>query len=196
MKMEANNRTAAFASRGPAPSIGLILSERADSKCAVYALALSGAVEALFPLESLTGKLIVKIGRSNDVRRRCQELNDGFPPGSALQWQVRAARWFSTVDAAHEAEQAMLTALEREGKIIGREFALLACRDLEGLFPKGSTRSRLGSPCRPPPRSGRGRRGVRLHRRSETCQASNVLEITVVGEKGYASVEVQPELLR
>ncbi len=129
----------ATVSRGPAPSFGAVVSNRADSECVVYVLRLTGPTELLFPDRSLAGLAVVKIGRSNAVGRRTVELNAGFPPSSALGWRVYAVRLFAGAQAAHDVEQALLRRLAARGLSVGREFAIVREDGLDQLLIEPTT---------------------------------------------------------
>lgn len=97
---------------------------------------LSGCVDALFPKlrPSATQRIVVKVGRSNDPKRRTEELNFGFPPSCDAKWELVQAQTFRSADEAHDAEQRLLTDLDRRGCSIGAEFAVIPARDLQTLL--------------------------------------------------------------
>ncbi len=120
-------------SRGPAPATGARFSMLRDGVSDLYVACLDGDARAL--LRTLTPadpRHLVKIGRTNDVERRCDELNSGFPPGSALSWRMLFEFALPDVDRAHRAEQALLRECARRGWSVGREFALVP---LPALLP-------------------------------------------------------------
>jgi hypothetical protein len=121
-------------SRGPRPSFGEIVQIREDGENSVYLMRLYGAVATLFPKRAMNNLAVLKIGRSNDVRRRAAELNCGFPPGLDLAWRPWQAQTFPTANAAHDVEQALLRTLEARGLTIGGEFAIVPERDVEILL--------------------------------------------------------------
>jgi 5-methylcytosine-specific restriction protein A len=116
----------ASASRGPRPSFGDVIHTRTDGETSVYVMRLQGRlIESLFPDRDLAAKVVLKLGRSNDVLRRAVELNCGFPPGLDLAWIPLLESSFANADNAHDAEQSILRLLERRGFAIGGEFAIV-----------------------------------------------------------------------
>ncbi len=68
-------------SRGPQPAFGTFETSRTDGAAVLYIVQLTGALEALLPHHMIIpGWGVVKIGRSNDLVRRLNELSMGFPP--------------------------------------------------------------------------------------------------------------------
>lgn len=92
-------------SRGPVPKFGPRLSNLEDGQTCVYLMELRGSVEILFADYAAAGLAVVKAGRSNDARRRVNELNVGFPPTCDLAWALCDERMFDTGQAAHDAER-------------------------------------------------------------------------------------------
>lgn len=121
-------------SRGPKPSFGAHVHTTVDGDAQVYIMRLTGAVLNLFPRRSLNNKVVIKVGRTNDLKRRQEELNGGFPPGLDLQWRATHSQVFPSGDEAHGVEQALLRELDRRGDAIGREFAIVEERHLDSLL--------------------------------------------------------------
>jgi hypothetical protein len=121
-------------SRGPVPTFGSVIYDRADRETKLYVLRLEGCVQALFPHRSLYNQAVVKIGRSNDVLRRLEEINCGFPPGANLTWQIYSTQTFVKGEEAHDAEQRLLKDLERRRYAIGKEYAIVPERELGTLL--------------------------------------------------------------
>jgi len=123
-------------SRGPRPSYGKREFTVEDGDNYLYLMSLSGCVDALFPIArpEARGKVIVKVGRSNDPRRRLTEMNSGFPPTAAARWELSQTQKFASGDAAHNAEQALLSHLEERGFALGMEFASLPKKEIFTLF--------------------------------------------------------------
>lgn len=118
-------------SRGPVPVFGDFPTIRRDGDTLVYLLKLEGPVSLIFPGRRFAaGEALVKIGRSSDGARRCAEMNDGFPPGSALCWRQIAAVKFSAAAIAHSVEQELLAIARARGWAIGREFAIAPLKAL------------------------------------------------------------------
>lgn len=121
-------------SRGPAPSFGEVTHSREDGENSVYVMRLFGPIELLFPKRAMGDRAVIKVGRSNDVRRRAFELNCGFPPGLGLEWRPVQAQPLASAGAAHDVEQRLLGSLERRGQTIGGEFAIIPERDIHTLL--------------------------------------------------------------
>ena len=118
--------------RGPPPVSGPQTRTREDGPTSVYLLVLEGPVGAAFPnLDADTS--IVKVGMSNDVRRRLDELSCGLPPGCTLRWRVVAERELASGSEAYAVETALLERLRIEGKWIGGEFARVPNAELKKL---------------------------------------------------------------
>lgn len=123
-------------SRGPAPSFGEFTYVREDGENVVYLMRLDGPVEQLFPQRDMMGSAVIKIGRSNDAKRRLTEMNCGFPPGLGLTWRAVQVQSYSSGREAHEIEQAIIQDLDRRGLAIGREFAIVPTKEVDGLLAK------------------------------------------------------------
>jgi hypothetical protein len=116
-------------SRGPAPFFGITETSRSDGPMDLYLFLLCGPVERLYPAFDPARTGIFKIGRSNDIGRRLEELNLGFPPGCGLFWHAYDRRSHASGREAHAAEQKLLTHLAGLGRTLGGEFVMI---DLAG----------------------------------------------------------------
>lgn len=118
--------------RGPPPAKGARVSVKADGPTDVYLLRLHGPVQALLcvPKEHA----VIKIGMSNDVARRLDELNAGFPPGSVAGWHIVQKRTLPSGKQAWEFEGERLERLRLGGYWIGGEFAVVPVSMLAGLL--------------------------------------------------------------
>lgn len=130
-------------SRGPRPSFGPRTSNYEDGENRLYVMGLTGCVDALFPQHRPTAsrRRVVKVGRSNSVLRREAELNAGFPPNANAAWKVICVQVFPSADEAHDAEQSLLDELKNRSYAIGREFALIPEREIDGLIANVAGRS-------------------------------------------------------
>lgn len=118
-------------SRGPIPTFGRTEIERRDRKTFLYVLALNGAQPTLLPALGIEpGLAAMKIGRSQELRRRRDELNFGFPPGSTARWDIEFSFAFSGGRPAHDAEQRLLAEASARRWTIGGEFAVARPRDM------------------------------------------------------------------
>lgn len=110
-------------SRGPAPLFGSVTQTRVDGDTAVYLMILTGPVEAILPRHpAKAGWAVLKVGRSNDVGRRCIELNAGLPPAAVLRWDQLESRIFSSAELADREERRLLNLAASEGWSLGNEF--------------------------------------------------------------------------
>lgn len=128
--------------RGPKPAFGNISQERKDGETYVYIMTLSGSLGGLFTHVDLTSSLVLKVGMSNDVRRREDELNWGFPPGCGLRWKIYSSQRFGEAQQAFDAETELLTYLEKTGYLLsGTEFAIVPKKKLDDLITLVGRRS-------------------------------------------------------
>lgn len=126
-------------SRGPIPFTGQYLVDQCDGLTKVYVMELAGpSITKIDEAAAASPDRYMKIGRSNDVRRRESELNEGFPPGLGLRWRCIFTRQFATGAEAHAVEQTILSRLAEFGKTIGGEFAKLAPREITALVEEES----------------------------------------------------------
>lgn len=121
-------------SRGPVPKFGPRLSNLEDGQTCVYLMELRGSVDILFPEYAAAGLTVIKAGRSNDAKRRVNELNVGFPPTCDLAWALYDERMFDTGQAAHDAERRLLDHLFDRGLTLGGEFACCPKSELRDLL--------------------------------------------------------------
>lgn len=108
--------------RGPVPSFGAVRHERRETGAKLYLAVLAGNPRAFTPSNLDPAASILKVGRSNDLTRRCAELNSGFPPQSQAWWEMSFSFGFSQSIKAHEAEQELLSECHRQGWTLGGEF--------------------------------------------------------------------------
>lgn len=123
-------------SRGPKPWFGASETVRTDGETKLYLMKLVGCVDSMFPKlrPNASQKVIIKVGRSNDPRRRVSELNIGFPPSADLKWELAQVQNFKTADEAHVAEQKLLTELDARSLSLGAEFAVIPTREISTLL--------------------------------------------------------------
>ena len=111
-------------SHGPGPAFGRFEADRADGETWLYLLKLEGPLEAIFDRPRPDGAIVAKIGRANDVTRRCAELGAGFPPGLRVSWRLLTSRVFATAVDAHRAERRLLDEADARAWALGGEFVL------------------------------------------------------------------------
>ena len=120
-----------FPTKGPIPTFGRTQIERRDRKTFLYVLALHGAQPTLLPALAIEpGLAAMKIGRSQELHRRRDELNFGFPPGSTARWDLEFSFTFSGARLAHDAEQRLLAEALARRWTIGGEFAVARPQDI------------------------------------------------------------------
>lgn len=122
--------------RGPKPWFGTTDHTTSDSETTLYVMKLSGDADALFPGRHLraTKRVVIKVGRSSDVKRRRAELNFGFAKSGAVSWEIELVQRFATADEAHRAEQATIDRLVAQKASLGGEFAIVTERELPTLL--------------------------------------------------------------
>lgn len=112
-------------SRGPLPATGARSITVMDGINDLYIAGLDGDPRTLLrDLPRTDPRRLVKIGRTNDIERRRDELNAGFPPGSAIGWRMLFQFALPDAQRAHRAEQALLRECAARSWTMGREFAL------------------------------------------------------------------------
>jgi hypothetical protein len=118
--------------RGPTPNFGTFTTVRTDGETCLYLMVLEGPLDSMFPkhLPAASARAVVKVGRSNDPKARCEQMNSGFPPEAGVRWKLAGVQRFDTADQAHDAESAALADLKRAGMSLGKEFGLVAEKDL------------------------------------------------------------------
>ena len=130
-------RNAYRVSRGPAPSFGKRELEYLDGDTFAYVMELKGDLSAFLgkPAYMLRGKSLIKVGRSNDIDRRLNELKCGFPKSAATTWHFRLkSQPYPDGSSADEAETALHTIFEKYAEPQGGEFFLCETRLIDSLF--------------------------------------------------------------
>jgi len=134
---EAEMRRLFRPSRGLPPSFGTRESEYTDGEAYLYMHLFDGEVAAFLGRDrnALRGKILVKVGYSNDTARRCVELNAGFPPGAVSQWKaLLTSRAFPSATDAKAAEDALKADCAGRCESLGGEFFLGDRTQLEAAF--------------------------------------------------------------
>ncbi|MCJ9668526.1 MULTISPECIES: GIY-YIG nuclease family protein [unclassified Neorhizobium] len=114
-------------SRGLKPTFGSRTAVYADGDTYLYLHKLEGQAAELIGRSALSmvGKVVVKIGYSNDPTRRSEELNAGFPPASRTRWKTLAVSGkFPSAEDAKAAEDFLKAELAVKSESLGREFFL------------------------------------------------------------------------
>ncbi|HEV2817809.1 MAG TPA: hypothetical protein VGW40_11400 [Allosphingosinicella sp.] len=115
--------------RGPPPTTGTQTIVKEDGPTELYLMALVGFSEAIL-LKVAEGFTPIKVGISNNPVRRAEQLNEGFPPGALVTWQVRQTRTYPSANDAFIAEGRVLEALRVSKRWIGGEFAVVPTDEL------------------------------------------------------------------
>lgn len=111
-------------SRGPVPFYGSHNTILTDNGAGVYLLLIDGPLDILAPqAKAKDGHQVVKLGRTNDLKRRLLELSCGLPPGSNIRYIPIGLRAFLTGEDAHQFERQLLDLCDGEGWSLGGEFA-------------------------------------------------------------------------
>ena len=118
--------------RGPKPTGGRREFTITDGPCSVYLMVLDGVPETMFA-HRVPGASAIKVGMSNDIERREEELNFGFPPPLPLEWRVMACREYASFDEAFAAETRLLEYLRERELGVGGEFAIVGPEELKEI---------------------------------------------------------------
>ena len=112
---------------GPAPAFGEFATTRDDKGSYLYLMVFFGPITELVPpAEFLKGRILIKAGRTNDLERRLEELNAGFPSMARIGWTMLEKSEYAGESASvHDAEQALHHDLARRGTALGNEFYLI-----------------------------------------------------------------------
>lgn len=110
-------------SRGIAPNFGHRTSQYDDGENHLYLMMLSAKAEALLGKAGPhVGKSLVKVGRSNDPRRRLKEINGGFPERAVCRWELKYSEAFADGNTAHSCETELKNEFEKRFVSQGGEF--------------------------------------------------------------------------
>ena len=150
-RLEAASNLAAGPTRGPPPSVGETVSRRFDVGAWVYVALLEG-----FQLPS--ADVIVKVGRSNDLARREEQLNFGFPQPLGIRWRMLESWYVPDQMSAHHAEQAILRAEAKAGHSAGGEFLRIERAGLGALLKRCEAAATAGFDQTGPAAAARDRR--------------------------------------
>lgn len=119
-------------SRGPAPSFGPSEADRLDGPTAVYILILEGTERWLgWTTLVPTGHDLLKVGLSNDIERRVEELNAGLPEVLGLRWRRHWAAQLPSGADAFALEQEVLRIAHQRGWSGAGEFVIAPASALE-----------------------------------------------------------------
>lgn len=92
-------------SSGIRPSFGERSHVSKDSETDLYLMILSAGAETLLgETGSHVGQALVKVGRSNNPRRRLEEINAGFPKPAMCRWNLLRTQSFPDANTAHDLE--------------------------------------------------------------------------------------------
>lgn len=88
---------------------------------------------------------LIKIGVSNDVKRRLEELNCGFPPAAKGRWKIEiTSQPYDSKAAAEAAEQAFKNRGQKELTSLGGEFFRGDWTNAQSIFASVPGASRFG----------------------------------------------------
>lgn len=124
-------------SRGIDPTFGQQVVNRTDGEHFLYALRLEGDAAHLLRRQKyeVRDKIIVKVGYSNDPKRRASEHNASIPPAMKIGWKSEwVSRAFPSGQDAKDAEDGLKAHLSRAGESLGGEFFLCSRGDLQTAF--------------------------------------------------------------
>lgn len=87
------------------------------------------------PKPQFDKSVLIKIGVSNDVKRRREELNCGFPPAAKGRWKVELkSELYDGKAAAEAAEQTFKDAAEKRMESLGGEFFRGLWTEAQSIF--------------------------------------------------------------
>lgn len=110
-------------SRGIPPTPGLRTSDYQDGDNHLYLMLLTAKAGALLgPCHRFADYALVKVGRSNDPKRRLDEINAGFPKSAHFRWELINTYKFASADLAHELEQKLISEFADRFQSQGGEF--------------------------------------------------------------------------
>ncbi|MER9917914.1 MULTISPECIES: GIY-YIG nuclease family protein [unclassified Mesorhizobium] len=122
-------------SRGFPPSLGTRTATHEDGENNLYLMMLEGGAEALLGRTgSHVGKALVKVGRSNDPKRRLKEVNGGFPENGTCRWKLVNSQAFPDVSTAHRHEDELKDLFKVRFSSQGGEFFTADKREIENEF--------------------------------------------------------------
>ncbi len=122
-------------SKGIVPSHGERTSNYEDGENMLYLMMLSGPCEVLMgKLGPHVGKALIKIGRSNDPKRRLSEMNGGFPERSICRWELKLQEPFPSSKIAHDLEGELKKLFGDRFTSQGNEFFSGDWKELEYAF--------------------------------------------------------------
>lgn len=110
-------------SRGIPPAIGSRTATYEGGDNSLYLMVLEGGAETLLGRSGgHVGKALIKIGRSNDPKRRLQEVNGGFPESGICHWKLLHSHPFPDATAAHRYEDELKALFDAHFTSQGGEF--------------------------------------------------------------------------
>lgn len=140
-------------SRGIPPKLGERTANYEDGDNHLYLMLLTAKAGALLgPRHPFADYALIKVGRSNDPKRRLGEINSGFPESAEFRWSLSRMQKFETADLAHELEQKLITEFAGRFQSQGGEFFVGVETNLVREFDSFCTRhlpAILGATVRP-----------------------------------------------
>ena len=103
-------------------SFGDRTSSHEDGETYLYLMRLVGGAGALLDRGRSKGEIVIKVGVSNDVSRREDEINAGFPPASKVKWEQWRSAKFDKAAFAEDAEDQLKKRFESSCSPLGGEF--------------------------------------------------------------------------
>jgi hypothetical protein len=113
-------------SRGLVPTFGNFALTKTDGEHRLYVVEMKGQIAAVLGRHagSTHKKRLVKVGFSNDLERRCNELNAGLPPAAQVRWEPWLANALPSGADAKSCEDRLKAALDLHTESLGKEFFL------------------------------------------------------------------------
>ncbi|MDO8289944.1 MAG: GIY-YIG nuclease family protein [Parvibaculum sp.] len=122
-------------SRGIVPAFGTRAATYEDGENILYLMTLEGGAEVLLGRTGPhVGKILAKVGRSNNLRRRLGEINSGFPERAIFRWKLIAHQTFPDASTAHRYETELKALLHAQFTSQGGEFFTADQREINKEF--------------------------------------------------------------
>jgi hypothetical protein len=131
-------------SRGLNPTFGTRTSKHHDGKHWLYVMHYEGDAAAFlgWPNARVGKRSLIKVGFSNELKRRLAELNSGIPPAAHSRWHIpHTSPPLPNGDVAKEAEDKLKAYFDKKGESLGGEFFLIDDSEiLPGLIDAAGSR--------------------------------------------------------
>ena len=125
--------------KGLKPVFGPRTSNYEDGPCYLYVMQFEGNLPDFLGSKQweMIGKLLLKVGYSNDTNRRLSEINSGFPASAKARWKLRTqSKPFPDAESAKKAEDELKILFNDIGASQGGEFFLCDEKSVDSAFAR------------------------------------------------------------